>query len=131
MTRNIQLFMRQKMQSSSCSETFDIIRFVNTFERWRLAIWRAKSQLKLRNVWNEKVSSSNICKKEKLVSSRVISVSKNLLLNYEFVENCKKEFRLRLTNFFVTECWPAADLSQTRTSRLAGLDVADLGQIRQ
>ena len=35
-----------------------------------------------------------------------------------------KNFRSPPTNFFVMECWSAPDLSQTWTSRLAGLDIA-------
>ena len=116
--------MRQKMQSSSRSETRW---FVNTFERWRLAIWRAKSQLNLRNFWNQKVSSSNICKKEILVSDHVINVSINLLLTYECFKTCKKNFRSPHINFFVMKCWPAPDLSQTRNSRLASLDIVKPG----
>ena len=64
---------------------------------------------------------------EILVSSRVINVFKKLLLTYEFVETCKKKFRRPRTNFFFMECCPAPDLSQTRTLRLVGLDIARPG----
>ena len=80
---------------------WQIIRFVNTFERWRLVIWRAKSKLNLRNFLNHEVSrtSSNICKKEILVSASVINVPKNLLLAYGFFETCEKKFRSPHINF--------------------------------
>ena len=41
----------------------------------------------------------------------------------------QKKIRLSYTNtiVFVMECWPAPDLSQTRTSRLVGLDIARPG----
>ena len=61
---------------------------------------------------------------EILISGRVINVSKKLLLTYEFFETCEKKFRLPHTNFFVMECCPAPDLSQNRTSKLIGLDIA-------
>ena len=44
----------------------------------------------LATIWIQKVSSSNICKREILVSGRVIIVSKNLLLTYEFSKLVKK-----------------------------------------
>ena len=67
-----------------------------------MSLW--KSQLNLRRFWNQKVSSKNIGKKEILVSGRIINVSKNLLLTYEFFETCKRNFRLPHTNLFVMEC---------------------------
>ena len=66
----------------------------------------------------------NIFKKEILVSGRLMNASKNLLLTYDFSKLVKKISFATYTNFFVMECRPAPDLSQTRTSILADLDIA-------
>ena len=57
----------------------------------------------------------------------MINGSKNLLLTCKFFETCKKKFRSQHTNFFVTEGGTAPNLSQIRTFKLAGLDIARPG----
>ena len=74
------------MQSSSCSEAFESLIDL--------------SQLNLRNFWNQKVSSSNICKKKILISVHVINLPKHLLLTYEFFKNCKKKFSFAAYKLF-------------------------------
>ena len=80
-----------------------------------------------KNFWNQKVSRRNICKRKIIVSGRVINVSKNLLLTYEFFESYEKNVCSPHINFVVMKCWTAPDLSQTRISRIVGLDIARSG----